>query len=336
LSLRPRGSWPVVLVVLFLLVGCTPDEAAPPPAPAPEPSPTATGPAGVRAGIVFPPAAGDGDPQITQLTAAMRTLESRRPDLVSQLRPLTPDGPEFVADLGLLFVQRGTDLICLVGTDGTRVAGRLANRHPELRFCALPTRAGELPDNLQVVDVRLEELGHVAGATAAAAVDEAPVAMVVGADRLGLQRFRDGVRAGVGDADLLEWFPTSSDEALAAVEAAVAAGAGALVLDVGWQATDLLVLAEDAGLALLAPQSALASDRLQVAAALGWSVRWELALDPLVQRLVDDTTEVPASIGLAEDAFVLSPGPRGPRGALDRAVAELRDGARDAVAPTEE
>ncbi|MFA9429808.1 hypothetical protein [Egicoccus sp. AB-alg2] len=336
MSLRPRGAWRIVFALLLVLAGCTAEEPAPAPTPAPEPSVAATGPSGVRAGIVLPPAGDASDPQLAQITAAMRPLQAALPDLVTQLRPITPDGPEFVGDVARLLVDRGTDLVCVVGSDGVRVTNQLAARHPELRFCAVPTGGNEVPDNVRIVDVRLEELGHVVGVAAAEAAGDAPVALVLAPDRLGYQRFRDGLRAGAGDTELLEAYPKSSEEAQAAVAAAIDEGAEVLVLDVGWRPAELLEVAQDAGLALAAPLPALAGDRLQAATVLAWSVRWELALGPVVQRLADDDVEVPDAVGLADEAFVLTPGPQGARGPLDRAVAELRDGDRQAVPPREE
>ncbi|MFA9444328.1 hypothetical protein [Egicoccus sp. AB-alg6-2] len=331
MSSRPRGRAVLALLVLVAMLACTSEQPAPAPTPAPEPSVAPTGPAGLRAGIVLPPASGPNDPQSAQLAAAMRPLQSMLPDEVTQLRPVTPDGPEFVGDLARLLVDRGTELVCLVGADVIRVANQLASRHPERTFCAVPGAGVERPENVRVVDVRFEELGHVAGAAAAGAVDDGPVALVVAPDRLGTQRFRAGVRAGVGDTVLLEWFPQSAEAARTAVEEAIAAEARVLILDVGWQPSELLATAHEAGLLLAGPMTALAGRQFEASSVLAWTIRWELVLGPVVARFADDETDVRDSVGLADDVFVVTVGAGADRGALDTVITELRDGRRDAA-----
>ncbi|MEX2505220.1 MAG: hypothetical protein WD378_10230 [Egicoccus sp.] len=311
----------VVVGLLVGLLGCTGDEPVPDKVPAPEPSATPTGPAGLRAGIVLPPAAGEGDPQLAQLETAMRPLQDGLPDEITQLRSVHADGPEFVGDLARLLVDRGTELVCMVGDDVMRQANQLARRHAERTFCVVPGASSELPDNVRVVDVEFEELGRVVGAAAAAAAGEGPVALVVAPDRLGAQRFRDGIRAAVGDTPLLEWVPQSADDAATALSEAVASEAEVLILDVGWQPSDLLESAQEAGLALLAPMPALAGSRFQDDTVLAWSLRWELVLGPVVARFVDEELEAAEAVGLDEDVFVFTPGGRGDAAVLERAIA---------------
>lgn len=315
---------PVLVTALFVLglSGCTGDDApAPEKVPAPEPSATATGPAGLRAGIVLPPAAGDGDPQVAEWEAAMRPLQDDLPDEITQVRAVQADGPEFVGDLARLLVDRGTELVCMVGDDVMRFANQLARRHAERTFCVVAGDPDESPENVQVVDVRFEELGRVVGTAAAAAAGEAPVALVLAPDRLGAQRFRDGVRATAGDAPLLEFFPQSADAAAEALAEVIGSEAGVLILDVGWEPSDLLAAAEEADLALVAPLPALAGSRFQDATVVAWSVQWELALGPVVARFVDPEADRLASVGLAEDLFVFTAGGRGDAAVIDRAVA---------------
>lgn len=311
----------MALLAVVALVGCTNgDVPTPEKVPAPEPSATPTGPAGLRVGIVLPPAVSDGDPQLAQLEAAMRPLQAELPDEVTQLRSVDADGPAFVGDLARLLVDRGTELVCLVGDDVLRLANQLARRHAELTFCVVPGVADESPDNVRVVDVRFEELGRVVGATAGAAAGEGAVALVVAPDRVGAQRFRDGVRAGVGEVPLLEWFPQSAEAAAEAVTEAAEAGATALVLDVGWSPSALLESADQAGMALAAPLPALAGSRFQAATAVAWTVRWELALGPVVARFVDGEVAAPDSVGLVEEVFTFTVGGRGDAAVLERAV----------------
>jgi len=321
MSRRLRSLVVVAGLVSLGLVGCTGDEPAPEKVPAPEPSPTATGPAGLRVGIVLPPAAGDGDPQAAQLDDAMRPLQDGLPDEVTQLRSVQADGREFVGDLARLLIDRGTELVCLVGDDVMRLANPLASRHPERTFCVVPGVSSELPDNVRVVDVRFEELGRVVGAAAAAAAGDGPVALVVAPDRLGAQRFRDGVREGLAGTPLLEWLPQSADAAATAVSDVVDAEAEVLILDVGWQPSGLLQTAEEAGLVLLAPRPALGGNQLRDATVVAWTVRWELALGPMVARFVDEEVEAVDAVGLAEDVFVFTAGDHGDAAVLERAIA---------------
>ncbi|HSK23401.1 MAG TPA: hypothetical protein VK906_09510, partial [Egicoccus sp.] len=77
----------------------------------------------------------------------------------------------------------------------------------------------------------------------------------------------------------------------------------------------------DAGLVLLAPLPALAGSRFRDATVLAWSLRWEVALGPVVARFADADVEVVDSVGLGEEFFVFTPGARGDAALLERAVA---------------
>jgi basic membrane lipoprotein Med (substrate-binding protein (PBP1-ABC) superfamily) len=333
---------------LALAVACTPDgEPVQPPLPTPEP-PAATSPAaGIRVGFVLPPAASDEDDQRSQLAGDLRLVGALRDEGISELRTLEADGPEFVGDLATLLAERRTDLICVLGPDAQRVAGPLAVRHPQLRFCAVPAGASEPPANLAAVEVRFEELGHLVGIAAAtvagaAAGDEGedgggdgdgPIASVLGSDRAGVTRMRDGIRAGVAGRQLLESAPSDEAEVEQAVDAAIEAGATVLILDLGLGAVDAIERAAAAGLAVIAPAAVVDQVEGDVPVLLTWRLRWDVALRPVVASMLDPDVEVPTSVGLSENVFVLTLGDAlqgAARALVEDAAAELRRGVRDA------
>jgi basic membrane lipoprotein Med (substrate-binding protein (PBP1-ABC) superfamily) len=337
----------VAVGALALAVACTPDaEQVQPPLPTPEP-PAATSPAaGIRVGFVLPPAASDEDDQRSQLAGDLRLVGALRDEGISELRTLEADGPEFVADLATLLAERRTDLICVLGPDAQRVAGPLAVRHPQLRFCAVPAGASEPPANLAAVEVRFEELGHlvgVAAATVAGAIagdgedggggGDGPIASVLGSDRAGVTRMRDGIRAGVAGRQLLESAPSDEAEVEQAVDAAIEAGATVLILDLGLGAVDAIERAAAAGLAVIAPAAVVDQVEGDVPVLLTWRLRWDVALRPVVASMLDPDVEVPTSVGLSENVFVVTLGDAlqgAARALVEDAAAELRRGVRDA------
>jgi hypothetical protein len=333
---RSRARWRLVaasLAAVLAFAACTaPDEQATPPPPTPEPPPATTPAAGIRVGFVLPPAASDEDDQRTQLAGDLQRVSALRDEGISEIRTLEPDGPAFVGDLAALLADRGTDLVCVLGPSAQRVVAPLAVRHPHLRFCAVPAGATDPPDNVAVVDVRFEELGHLLGLAASVVADGGPVASVLGADRAGVAPLRDGIRAGVGGVPLLESAPTDEDGVLDAVDAAIAEGAEVLIVDVGVAAHTAIERAVAGGLLVLAPSAVLAELEVAEATVLSWRLRWDVALRPVVASMLDPEEEVPASVGLVENVFLLSTGDAltgRARLVVDEAANELRRGARD-------
>jgi hypothetical protein len=333
---RDRPRWRLVAAVLatvLALAACTSaDEPTTPPPPTPEPPPATTPTAGIRVGFVLPPAASDDDHQRTQLAGDLQLVSALRDEGISEIRTLEPDGPEFVADLASLLAERGTDLVCVLGPGAQRVVVPLAVRHPHLRFCAVPAGASDPPENLAVVDVRFEELGHLLGLAAAAVTGDGPVASILGSDRAGVTSLRDGIRAGVSGVPLLETAPTDEEGVLAAVDAAIAEGAEVLIIDVGIAAPTAIERAVAGGLQVLAPSAVLTELDVAEATLLSWRLRWDVALRPVVAAMLDPDTEVPTSVGMVDSVFLLSPGDRltgRARELVDEAANELRRGARD-------
>jgi hypothetical protein len=337
---RWRAAVAGMVVASAVLLGCTSgeqQEVAPPPVPAP-PAETSP-PSGIRIGFVLPPAASDEDEQRLQVAGDLQTIGALRDEGVSDLRTLEPDGPAFVADLATWLAERRTDLICVLGPDAQRTVTPLAERHPHLEFCALPSGATDPPENVTAVELRFEELGHLVGVTALAAAGDGPIAAVVGSDRAGVARFRDGMRAGAAGEQLLESAPTDEQEVLAAVDDAVSLGARALVLDVGAGAREAVSRAAAAGVLVLAPSAVLASVEdpdVARATVLGWRLRWDVALRPVVGAMLDPEEEAPTSVGFADGLFLVSPGPSldpAVEAEVEETVSGLRRQARDPLAP---
>jgi hypothetical protein len=333
---RDRARWrPVVasLGVALAVLACTsPAEEATPPPETPEPPPATTPAGGIRVGFVLPPAASDEDEQRTRLAGDLQLVGALRDEGISEVRTVEPDGPEFVPDLAALLADRRTDLICVLGPGAQQVVAPLAVRHPQLQFCAVPAGASEPPGNVTVVELRFEELGHLLGVAAAAVAGDGPVASLLGSDRAGVTRLRDGIRAGVGEVPLVESAPVDEEEVLAAVDDAIAQDAEVIVLDVGVAPRAAVERAVAAGLRVLAPSAVLDTLEVQDAVVLSWRVRWDVALRPIVASMIDAEVEPPTSVGLPENVFFTSIGGAltgSAREVVDLATNELRRGVRD-------
>jgi hypothetical protein len=334
---RGRARWrPVAasLAVVLALAACTSaDQQAtrPPPAPEPPPAPSPTT-AGIRVGFVLPPAASDEDDQRAQLAGDLQLVSALRGEGISEVRTLEPDGPAFVADLASLLADRGTDLVCVLGPGAQRVVAPLAIRHPHLRFCAVPGGSTDPPENVAVVDVRFEELGHLLGVAASVVTEDGPVASILGSDRAGVTLLRDGIRAGVGGRPLLESAPTDEEGVLAAVDAAIADEAEVLIIDVGIAARTAVERAVAGGLQVLAPSAVLAELDVAEATVLSWRLRWDVAVRPVVASMLDPEEEIPSAVGFVDSVFLVTSGERltgQARLLVDEAANELRRGTRD-------
>jgi basic membrane lipoprotein Med (substrate-binding protein (PBP1-ABC) superfamily) len=322
------------VVATMSLGACTSaPEPATPAAPTPDPPAPASPPAGLRVGFVLPPAASDEDDQRLQLAADLQQVDELRAEGISDLRVLEADGPEFVGDLATLLAERGTDLVCVLGPQAQQVVAPLAVRHPQLRFCAVPAGASEPPTNLAAVDLRFDELGHLLGAAAAEVAGDGPIAAIIGSDRAGVTRLRDGIRAAVTGIPLLERAPNDEEEVAEAVDEAIEAGASVLVLDLGTGAVDAVERAAEAGLLVVAPAAVM--DQVEGSGPvtlLAWQVRWELPLRSVVAALLDPDVRVPDGFGLADDVFDLRYGAAltdDARERLEAVESELRRGQRE-------
>lgn len=310
-------------LVLTAGVACTdpePDvDPPPPPAPSPEPAPTAP----PRTTVVLPPLSGPGDPLALELETQLGAAGSQRDTEVQVLRA---DDEAFVADLVALFATRDRDLVCTLGAGARAVALDAADRYPGRRFCALGVPAPEeLPAAVSVVEVRTEELGHLVGAALAG---EQPVGVVLESGRPGVDRFRQGLLAGLGDTPVVR-APVDEDRTAGeAVAEVLAAGVGFVVLDAGAGAASAVAAApaQVAGPGWLHDRSG-ASGLL-----LSWRVRWDAVLGPVVDDLLADEPGTSRSLGLEDGVLELTVGPEaGPelRARLAEVEAELLAGDRD-------
>lgn len=195
------------LVGLALLLGActtsTPD-TVPSPAPSPTPSTSSTSPeldptagtAGAeepgRVAVVIAP-----DPPLAAAAAeiGVRGASSRLLGGV-ELRVATADSAPFVEDLTRFFTSEGYDLVCVVGSGAEAAVRDVASSSPSTRFCAAPASAEGMPDNVLPIDLRVEELGYLAGAALAADGLTSPAGMMV-SSTWSPQRLEVGLTAGL-------------------------------------------------------------------------------------------------------------------------------------------
>ncbi len=324
-----RGRRPAVAAVVALALGlfaCTGPEPAEEPTP-PTPLETTTEPAplGANVGVVLPPRVGLSAAATERLEGDLARLADRfGPDLRS-MQVLTPPAAEFAPDLAAVLTDRGTQLVCVIGPGALETVLAEVALHPQLRFCAAPVAEDtDLPAQVVGRDVRADELGWVVG-TVAALIGTGPVGFVDGSDELDAVAFRAGLRAGVGDRELVEGEGPAGD----AVEQVLAAGAGVVVLDPGADAAAAVRLAAQR-VPVLVPAGSLGSSPDEEAVALSWRVRWDRLVAAAVEAHLGVEPAPPASLGVAEGLFEVTLGPAAPPGAqavLDDVRAQLTSAA---------
>lgn len=322
----------LIAALLLAFAGCT-DGAQEPPTPVEEDDEDAERPPqGLRVGVVMPPADTGAADEVERDALGFEGLADRLDDEVSELRTLVPDAGAFVGDLATVLAVEGYDLVCVFGREARKAVADLASRHAATTFCAAPVGPSDaLPDNVRPVDLALEELGHVVGATLGAIGGKEPVALIGAGNRAGGEAFRNGLRAGVGDTPLRE-ARGEADALEPELEAAVADEVAAIALDAGPGARDLL---GDLGVPLLAPGPLLEAE----AGALRWRVRWDVVLEQVIDRHLEGDEEDPGRLGLRHDVFEIQHGPQAGSGlvaVVEEAMGELERGERDPLeAPVE-
>jgi hypothetical protein len=321
------------LAAASVVVACTdaPEAVTPPAAPVPVEESEPPAPLGLRAGVVLPPA----DALDPRASATMRRdLERLAAELAPELRGvevLVPASAAFVADLTALLADRGTPLVCVLGPGATEVVRAERDLHPDLHFCATPVGATpDLPAEVLGLDVRIEELGYVVGAAAAAA-DDGPVGLVLGSAELTTGRFRAGVEAGLGDREVV----LASGEPGEAVEEVLAAGATVVVLDPAGDAEPALQRLAVAGVPVLSP-AALVTGRptARPLVVVSWQVHWDQVVAAAIGTHLETLPAPPVSHGFAEDAFTVTAWPGAPSAVVvvvDAVVPALRAGDRDVL-----
>jgi hypothetical protein len=322
-----RRELSVLLVILVAVLGCTGDDPAPEPDPEPEPVPEATGPSGLRVGVVLPPAdtaaADEVDLDRLNLQALADDL-----DEVAELRAVVPDSAAFVDDLAGLLAEEGYGLVCVLGDGGQQVVLDLAERHGGVEVCAVPGDPElEVEDNVLLAELEVEQLGHVVGAALGALVGDEIAEAHLAAERTGLEPFRQGLRVGFDGGGLRQ--VTGDLEELADGLADVDDDVAALAFDAG---TDGVDLASDMGATrpTLVPAPLLGDED----AALRWAVRWDRIVEAILAWELDGELDRPTSFGFAEEAFELTTGGRSTsamRAVVDTVAGELARGERQAL-----
>ncbi len=201
-----QRSLAALVGLALLIAACTtpPPDATPTPSPSPSPSPSATSTTTPELGAT----SGTGEPgRVAVVIAPDPPLAAAAAEIGvrgapsrllggGELRVATADSPAFVEDLTGFFTSEGYDLVCVLGAGAEAAVREVASTSPSTRFCAAPASAEGMPDNVLPIDVRVEELGYLAGVALAADGLTSPAAMVV-SDTWTPQRLEAGLRAGL-------------------------------------------------------------------------------------------------------------------------------------------
>ncbi len=186
------------LVILVAACTTTPPDASPSPTPTPASSSTApdldpTTPAPGRVAVVIAP-----EPPLAAAAAeiGVRGAVSRLLGDV-ELRVATAESATFVADLAGFFTSEGYDLVCVVGAGAEVAVREVASTSPSTRFCAAPASAEGMPDNVLPIDLRVEELGYLAGVALAEDGMSGPAGLLTSRVTWSPDRLEAGLVAGL-------------------------------------------------------------------------------------------------------------------------------------------
>ncbi len=321
------------------LFGCTeePEEPAPEPAPAVEDEEPAAL-LGAQVVVVLPPRTSLSAEVAAAMEDDLQRLADEYDEEVRVVRTRYPDDAVFVRDVAGLSVREGADLLCVFGAVGRQVTSDLRELHPASRFCAVtPNDPPEEPeDRVDIVALRVVELGHLLGAATVALADGEAVALALGPTELQRGRFREGLEAALGTTPIIDLDEEIPPEE--AVTAAVEDGAAVVLVGTGPDAALQTEAAIEAGAQVITHRS-LAGSGDEVA--LTWHIRWDLALAPAIDRFLGRSGPAELDLGLTDGIFELELGEGAPAGleAVLAAVEELIvEGERDpfeAVEPEE-
>lgn len=310
-----------LLTVPALVAACTSAPEAPAPSPTPTPAVTASpAPSDHRldVGIVLPPAEARSAPEIERVREDLERLHRTRRRDVATWRLLAPDGEVFVADLVGFLAGDGADLVCAVGPGAREVVLAVAPAYPRTRFCATPAIAppDDVPDNVLLVDVRVEEAAYLAGVAAQLTSTSAAPAFLAGPTRHAVDRQRAAFQAGV---DAVASEPVVANVALAVGDADRAAelagrqfvAGGTVYADTGAADEGVRRAAGEHGGLTVGWRPTLVPDAPPappMAVLLTFATRFDVAVGIAVERAVGDWEGGLASVGLAEEAIVPAPG----------------------------
>lgn len=360
----------LLVVAALLVVGCTSATPGPDPSPStgaattPPVTPPST-PSPGRVAVVVAP-----EPALAAAAAEIgsRGVATRMPD-DAELRVVTADDASFVPDLATFLATEGYDLVCVLGAGAEAAVREVAPSSPSTRFCAAPARpADDLPSNVLPIDLRVEQVGYVAGVALATDGAAGPVGLVTSRTTWAPSRIRAGLAAGlqaagVASPDVRVVGPLADDEAAEEQVAVLleAGSDGVLSLTGALDAVvrDLLLATpvveppapsptatdrsspspspsptatEDRTAGLVAgPEGRPAEDGAELPELLlaVLELHLEEAVALAVDRHLDEWSTEPASVGLADGAFRVDVGAGERGGAVATAVGEAIAGIRD-------
>ena len=243
-----------ILLVAVALAAC--DGRQPRPAPSPSPSAGATASAtpvtGLSVAVVLPPPEVATEAERASLADAIDRLGRTHRDAIGTLRVVEPDGLPFVADTVALLAREGADLVCALGTGAIDRVVDVASDYPSTRFCAAPAAARRVPGNVLQIDVRVEEMGYLAGVAAGIAGEGNPAGIVAGDRQHALDRQRRGFERGLASVrpdaptPLVSFSALDADRAHSLAMAQYDAGASVIYALAGAGDTGVLDAAEEA------------------------------------------------------------------------------------------
>ncbi len=188
-----------LLLVALVLTACEGGQPRPAPSPTPTPlleaSPTPV--TGLSVAVVLPPPDVATEAERASLKAAINDLGRAHREGIGQLRVVDPDGLSFVGDTAALLAREGVDLVCALGTGAIDQIVQIASDYPSTRFCVAPATPRRTPGNVLPINVRVEEMGYLAGVAAGMAGDGHLPGFIGGDRQHGLDRQRRGYEQGL-------------------------------------------------------------------------------------------------------------------------------------------
>jgi basic membrane lipoprotein Med (substrate-binding protein (PBP1-ABC) superfamily) len=312
-----------VLLVVGVLTGCRSSAVPPAPVPLPE-AVEPPAPMGATVAVVLPPSDEVDERVLVALEASVAALGADAGTGIREVRAYRSTSSAFVGDLVGVLAERGTDLICVIGSTARSVVVSGAERYPHLRYCAAPSVAGASgPPNATLLEVRTGELGYVVGVAASSRAGDGPVGVVLSAAGLHGAAFRTGLLVGLDEAQVIEVPLTSEVDATTAVQLALDAGARVVVVDGVLGAGAALELAA-ASAWVLGPAVIVDTAAIGDRTVLTWRTDWLSVLRRPVEQLLEGDEPAP-SLGFAEEVFEVEFG-AGATSAVRRLVGESIDG----------
>lgn len=329
-----------VLLALLLLVGCTtsgPGPAAPSPTPEPSPAPLASASPtdGLSVAVVLPPTGLRTEAEVEAAREAVEAMAARHRPGLSSLRAVQPDAEAFTRDVVTVLAERGSQLVCVLGPGAGDAVLAVAPSFPRTRFCAFPALAepAEIPSNVLLVDLRVEELAYLAGAAAQLTSVSGPPGFVAGPTTYGVERqraaFQAGANAVAGERVVPFMTPAAVDAETAEELAASRYATGLDTIYTRAGAADIGVrrAAAAAGGLVIGSLLTLAGGPSSPAPAtvlMATTEHPEVGLEVAVERALGEWEGGLASVGLAEDALAVEAGGSDRYAAIAATVERLR------------